>query len=199
MYSKYAFLLLSIPVSVNCWADTGMVLGPDIVVPNACVFDNIGVYSDSFVMVPVYEDTIYTCAYGYYLPKASETCAGCPENSYCPGGEYTYSETDDTGLNKCPDGTFAPAGMWQVEQCGRVLHVGDGVVYLRTVKKTVPALNVDMNGDGIPDFFANMTTFDVPMNRGTTRKFKISLGDKIYSVHDDTITVPESDEQTVQQ
>ena len=82
---------------------------------------------------------------------------------------------------------FAPVGMWGTEQCGRKLHVGNDVVYARSVKKTEPALNLDIDMDGVADFYINMTTADVPMNNKTERKLKIRYGDIIYSVYDDSI------------
>lgn len=177
-------------MSVGCADALGdIILYPNAVIPNACVYNNTGVYADEFEMIPIWEDSVYTCERGYFLPKLSEVCAMCPENSYCPGGEYTYSETADTGLNACPDGYVAPDGMWELAQCGRKFHVGDGVLYLRTVKQTTYALSVDVDGDGVADFFANLSTTDVPINKNSTRKMKVRMNDTVYFVHDDTVNV----------
>ena len=185
---KYVFSMLAVLMSGGCVDALGsVILFPDTVVPNACVYDNTGVYSDEFEMTPIWEDTIYTCERGYFLPKLSEVCATCPENSYCPGGEYTYSETADTGLNACPDGLVAPDGMWELAQCGRKFHVGDGVLYLRTVKQTTPSLNFDIDGDGVADYFANLSTTDVTISKDSTRRMKVKYGDVLYFVHDDTV------------
>ena len=151
----------------NAFGD--VILSPNVVVPNACVFDNTGVYESMFEMIPVYEDTIYTCERGYYLPKLSEECIQCPEISYCPGGKYTYSENYDTGINTCPDGLVAPNSMWELAQCGRLFHVEDSVLYLRTVKQTTPSFAFDVNADGIADYWANMTVGNVPISRGAAR------------------------------
>ncbi len=180
-------LLSAMPITMNCFAGTDVVFAPGTVVPNTCVFNNTGVYDGTFVMVPVYEDTIYTCERGYYLPMGLEDCAICPENSYCPGGEYTYSETDDVGINPCPDGSVAPIGMWDAAQCGRKLHISDVYIYLRRVKQSAPSLHIDVDGDGTADYFANATTYDVAMNKDTDRRLRIKMGDVVYSVHDDTI------------
>ena len=187
---RYGILGCIIPFSSVAMADVDLsFLMPNTVVPNACIFENTGVYSGEFVMVPVYEDTIYTCEQGYYLPMESEICARCPENAYCPGGEYTYSENGAVGLNGCPDGTFAPDGMWELAQCGRKLHVDDAIVYLRTTPGTSPALRFDVDADGVADYFANLATDDVPMNKNTERKLKIKSGDVVYFVCDDTIEI----------
>ncbi len=185
------FVLFPLMTTTVCADDVLEFVLPNVVVPNACVYENTGVYDGSFIMVPVYEDIIYNCGRGYYLPESSEECVKCLENSYCPGGEYTYSETVPVGITACPDGSFAPDGMWEYGQCGRILHVGGSVLYLTAVKKTTPALNVDLNYDGVPDLFGNMTTHDVPMNRNTNKRLKVKLGDVIYFVYDDTVDVTE--------
>lgn len=41
-------------------------------------------------------------------------------------------------------------------------------------------MHIDVDNDGIADFFGNMTIADGPMHAG-----------QIYSVYDDTVTVPE--------
>lgn len=188
MWGKCAFSLLIMSVSVNCFAtDLSDVLLQDIVVPNACTFENIGVYQGGVTMIPIYEDIIYKCGRGYFLPKLSEGCVICPENAYCSGGDYTYSETDDIGLVYCPEGLYAPTGMWEVAQCGRRFHVGDNVLFLRTVKKTEPALSVDVNQDGVADFYANLTTQNVPMNKDTDKRLKVKIDGVVLFVYDDTI------------
>ena len=195
LVKKVSFLLVVVVASSNVFDDAAAtILPPNTIIPNACVYQNTGVYQDGFVMVPVYENTVYKCEPGYWLPKLSETCVMCPENSYCPGGELTYSETNDSGLNPCPDGTVAPTAMWEIAQCGRPLHIGDAVLYLRTVRKTLPSLRLDVNGDGVADFFANTTLQDVVMNKNTQRKFKVKMGESIYSVYDDTVKINNSDE-----
>lgn len=65
---KVVSLLFAIFISVDCFADSGMLLlMPNTVVPNACVFRNTGVYQGRFIMVPVYEDIVYDCENGYHL------------------------------------------------------------------------------------------------------------------------------------
>ena len=111
---------------------------------------------------------------------------------------------NDQGITACPNGLFAPAGMWESAQCGRILHVGEKYVYLRSTKRTTPSLNVDVNNDGIPDFFGNMGTTLVPMNAdfsnlqnnkmvaNFTEDFVgsggITVPSGVYYVYDDTVS-----------
>ncbi len=188
MNNKYVLLLVTVFISTDCFADIVDILTPNNTVSNACNFQNTGVYQGGFVMIPIYEDTIYKCERGYYLPELSESCAQCPENSYCPGGDYTYSE-ESVGLYSCPEETFSSNGMWEISQCGRILHVGNDVLYLNSVQRTTPSLRLDLNHDGVADYFAHMTTLDVPMHIGTERKLKIRYMGLLYSVYDDTVEI----------
>ena len=136
-------------------------------------------------------DENLVCGAGKYLPSHWYQCESCPENNYCVGGTYSYSESIASGATQCPNNLYSPAGMSSADQCGRILHIGDNVVYLRSVKKTTPSLNVDIDNDGIADFFGNMTISDVVMNSDTDKKLKIQFGGQTYSVYDDTVTVGE--------
>ena len=129
----------------------------------------------------------YDCAPGEYVPANSDGCVVCPADSYCPGGHYVFNETETQGITACAPGLYAPTGMWESAQCGRILHIGDEVVYLRSTQKTTPALHVDIDNDGVADFFGNVITLDVPMTNGTQRKLKLSYGGQTYSVYDDSV------------
>jgi len=132
-------------------------------------------------------DENLVCGSGEYLPAHWFKCETCPENNYCVGGTYPYSETNSNGTTQCPTGLFAPSGMWEAAQCGRILHVGDGFVYLRSTKKTSPSLHLDLDHDGVADYFGNMTTLDVPMSHGTSRKLKVRMNGIVYSIYDDSV------------
>ena len=135
-------------------------------------------------MFAIFEPDQYVCATGYYLPADAIDCVVCPENSYCSGGTYTFNETVTQGIESCPNNWYSPSGMSSVAQCGRILHVGDDVVYLRNVKKTTPSLNIKVGND---IFYGNMTTNDVVMHNGATHRLKIRFNDTTYSVYDDTV------------
>lgn len=153
---------------------------------NAAIYDNMGIYSGSVDAIAQYVDSGYNCARGEYLPHGSEECVTCPENSYCPGGEYAYSEESDGGITECTAGLYAPAGMWESAQCGHILHVGEYVVYLRASPRTTQSLGFQFD-DGV--FYANMATTDVPMHSGTTKQLKVGNSESSWSIYDDTVTV----------
>ena len=87
------------------------------------------------------------CTQGYYLPANSHQCTQCPKNSYCPGGIFNPTNTD-SGITQCPDNTTSLPGLDSADDCGRILHIGEYVLYLRTAKLTSPALHVKI-GDVI--------------------------------------------------
>ena len=64
-----------------------------------------------------------SCNPGYYLPANSQSCTQCPKN---------------------PDNMYSPLGSDSADDCGRVLHIGEYILYLRTAKLTVPSLNVQI-------------------------------------------------------
>ena len=136
----------------------------------------------------VFEPNTHNCSAGYYLPANVDECTMCPENNYCVGGTYTFNETTAQGITACASGLYAPAGMWESAQCGHILHVGNNVVYLRSVAKTTPSFNFKIGND---IFYANMTTAEVPMNAGTVRQLKASDGVTTWSIYDDTVTISE--------
>ena len=92
--------------------------------------------------VPITVEEV-SCLPSYYLPAGSATCTQCQKNSYCPGGEYTQSG-QDSGIIACPNDTKSPIGSDSADDCGRVLHIGEYILYLRTAKLTVPSLNVQI-------------------------------------------------------
>ena len=153
---------------------------------NAATYENMGVYEGVVYAVAEYANTTYDCERGEYLPHGTEGCETCPEDAYCPGGQYTYNEESDDGIEYCGAGLHAPAGMWESAQCGHVLHVGEDVVYLRSTPGTERALAFKFD-DGI--FYANMSTSDVPMHVGTTKQLKAGNGQMSWSIYDDTAPV----------
>ena len=145
-------------------------------------------------MIAVFQPSEYTCAPGYYLPAGNnwitdnDGCTICPANNYCPGGAYTFNETVPQGITACSTGLYSPSGMLNANQCGHILHIGNEVVYLHSVKKTSPAMHVKIGND---IFYGNMTTADVSMHAGTARKFKMNYNGVAYSVYDDSVDVGE--------
>jgi len=124
------------------------------------------------------------CSPGEYLPNTASVCQPCTENSYCTGGTFTVNTAGAQGIDMCPNDWYSPAGMSSVDQCGRILHIGDNVVYLRSAKKTTPSLHIKV-GDDV--FYGNATTLDVPVHAGVERKLKVRYGNNTYSIYDDSV------------
>ncbi|MFQ6778231.1 MAG: InlB B-repeat-containing protein [Alphaproteobacteria bacterium] len=60
----------------------------------------------------------YTVDAGQYLAANGITGTQCPANSFCPGGKYTFSETNDQGMTSCPTGfTLSAAGTSDENNC----------------------------------------------------------------------------------
>jgi hypothetical protein len=124
------------------------------------------------------------CSPGEYLPNTASVCQPCTENSYCTGGTFTVNTAGAQGIDMCPNDWYSPAGMSSVDQCGRILHIGDNVVYLRSAKKTTPSLHIKV-GDDV--FYGNATTLDVPVHAGVERKLKVRYNNTTYSIYDDSV------------
>ncbi|MBO4672378.1 MAG: hypothetical protein J5608_01860, partial [Alphaproteobacteria bacterium] len=122
---------------------------------------------------------------GKYVAVANNNQTTCPVNNYCPANVQVYYGQTSTPT-ACATGLYAPAGMWELAQCGHILHIGDQSMYLRSTKQTTPSLNAKI-GDAV--FYGNMTTSDVPMTNGTTKKLKLRYNDTTYSVYDDTVQI----------
>lgn len=142
-------------------------------------------------LIAIYEPNQHTCAQGYYLPANIAECTKCLNDNYCPGGTYTFNETVDQGITQCPSAhPFAPAGMWTATQCGRILHIGDNIIYLHQspanptehrlyvrVNDTVYSVNLTQKQDD-PD--------DIKMSAGANRSLHIMFNDIEYLAHDDS-------------
>ena len=66
-------------------------------IKNACPFHSNNMYA-TFSLKSI------TCDLGYYLVADDETCTACPAHGVCPGGTYTFSETETKGLTGCESG-----------------------------------------------------------------------------------------------
>ena len=115
--------------------------------------------------------TCELCPGGYYSEGGTVyECTPCGTESYCSAGFQ----------NMCMDGLstigYGP-GADEEGDCGRILHVGNNKIYLRSEKKTTPSLNVKI---GNLTLYGNMSTsVDAPL--------KITSGSTTYSVYDDSM------------
>jgi uncharacterized repeat protein (TIGR02543 family) len=129
--------------------------------------------------------TLNTCDPGLYMDNGS--CVACPENHYCVGGTTT--------AQACPANLYTPnntiaAYHDEAGDCGRKLHIGTDVLWLRSDKKSMnsanKALNFDFfNNDGVADLFLNLSTNPSPMSSTTNKNFKMNVGGTVYYGCDD--------------
>ena len=129
-----------------------------------------------------------TCPGGSYVATAGAGCVNVGAGNWGAGG--TVTQTGTLARTSCATGLttigYGP-GADEAGDCGHKFHAGDGILYLRSVKKTTPSLNVRI-GNAV--FYGNMSTLENIMSAGSTRKLKINNGGTIYHVHDDSVDLP---------
>ena len=125
-----------------------------------------------------------TCEAGTYLPAHSADCEVCPENSYCGGGEFAESASDQ-GVSACASGLVSPEGTISAGGCGKIMRVGEDVLYLTSEKQTTPALAVKLEGKV---YYAKMTPGDVAVSAESTQSLRTRVDGVEYSIHDNTVT-----------
>jgi hypothetical protein len=144
-------------------------------------------YGESKTLTARWVGDTTVCDPGYYHRAADGICALCTIGSYCEGGTFTYDGYDH-GIESCPLNETSFAGADEITDCGRVLHIGNNQLYLRSDRKTEHTLNVKV---GNKVYYANMSTEDVPMTAGTVDSMKLNLNGTNYSVYDDSPRVPD--------
>lgn len=172
-------------VSFSCFkatfADDPLILLPNTVIPNGCVFQNMGVYDNEITMTPIYEDISSSCEPGYYLPENSTECVLCEANHFCVGGENAIMQDCDTGL-------VSPTGTVAAGDCGKIMHVGVDSVYLTQTQHTTPAFAAQIDGN---TYYANAkpvaTNEIVPVTNGSSRSLKMWYDNKEYVIYDITV------------
>ncbi|MBP5364133.1 MAG: leucine-rich repeat protein [Alphaproteobacteria bacterium] len=119
---------------------------------------------------------------GYEVTGSGDNtvCSECGVGRYGPGGT--------TACSSCPTGLTTVgygSGADEAGDCGRILHVSNGVLYLRSVKKTTPSLNVRIGNDV---FYGNMSTEQMNMSGSCedNPELKVNNGGTIYWIHDDS-------------
>lgn len=105
--------------------------------------------------------------------------------NWCAGG--TVAQTATLARTACATGLTTigyGTGADEAGDCGHKFHAGDGVLYLRSVKKTTPSLNVKIGGT---TFYGNMSTSVKNMSDGVSKKLKVKNGNTTYHVYDDSV------------
>jgi len=135
-------------------------------------------------------DCKIVCNGGYYLKTANDTtCTAVGAGKWAAAS--TVAQGSAGSVNSCATGLttvgYGP-GADEAGDCGRVFHVGENVLYLRSDKKTTPAFNVKI-GDTI--YYGNASTTETNMSNGTSKKMRVKKIDgTLYWIHDDSVEVP---------
>ena len=138
----------------------------------------------------VYEPNQHTCEPGYYLPANVDSCTICPQNNYCVGGTYYFNKTNNQGIISCPsEHPFAPVGMWQSNQCGRKLHIGNDVIYMHQIpaNPTEHRLFIQVGNDIYSANAVPAENNPKQMSAGVGRSLHITINGADYVVHDDSV------------
>ena len=125
-----------------------------------------------------------TCPGGQYVAAQAGGCVNVGAGNWCAGG--TVAENATLSRTACSTGLTTigyGAGADEAGDCGHKFHAGDGILYLRSTKKTNPSLNVKV---GSTTFYGNMSTTEKNMSDGTTKKLKVKNSGTTYWVHDDS-------------
>ena len=124
------------------------------------------------------------CAGGYYLRTAYDTVCSPVGVAHWAAASWTLQGHSGTYNSCSADKTTVGYGVGadEVGDCGRILHVGNDSLYLRSDRKTNRTLNFKIENS---IYYANMSTDDIKMSRDTDRKLKIKVEDTEYSVYDD--------------
>ena len=125
------------------------------------------------------------CPAGAYLAAANDT--ECTDVGVGYWAAQSFITQGNAGIrNKCASGLTTigfGAGADEAADCGRVLNIGGEKIYLRSVKKTDLALNVNIDGT---TYYGNMSTEDKFMSAGIEKSLKLNIDGTIYSIYDDS-------------
>ena len=121
------------------------------------------------------------------------TCSDVGAGYYAASSITNYGQSG--ARNMCPVGTYTVGyghGADEANDCGRILHLGDSVIYARKNKPTTPALNIRMeNGDM---YYIGLSTTDHEVSR-----LHFQTGETKYTAFDDSLFYGERDYDTGEQ
>lgn len=183
------FLLVCSMFATNAFAD-GAAIAPDASTAN-CFGNSIGnITSGTVQYIARWRRNVISCGAGQYVPKESETAQPCPANSFCVGPDapntgFEYSETMDQGIESCPDNMKSPTGSKKIGDCGRILHIGDGIMYLHQERPTEgPVLVVQI---GTKKYYANLSNANNVMTLDSDKKLHIKYNGTDYTAFDNSV------------
>ena len=123
-----------------------------------------------------------SCDGGYYnKSQSASTRATVLSNACIAVGAGYWSATGELTRTQCGSGLTTigyGAGADEAGDCGRILSYGNKTVYLRSVRKTTPSLNVWMDGR---TYYGNAAVGNV------SGRIRVRRGDTTYSVYDDSM------------
>ena len=157
-----------------------------------CSINMLHAINNKTRLTPVFTPKTIICPIGKYLTANSIGCdTNCPTNSYCPGGIYTFSETETQGILPCPEThPYAPVGMWAESQCGRKLYVDGEYLYLHKSPAAPAEHRLYARIDG-KVYSANATPIidnpDLKMSVNTQRALHVKIDGVEYLIHDDSV------------
>ena len=133
------------------------------------------------------------CPEGSYLAHPGDTtCTDVGVGYWATGGPVNYGTT--SVKNRCATGLTTVGyghGADEVADCGRVLHVGNHVIYAKTIKDTTPAINLQMNGN--ERYYIGLSPTDHNLS-----KLHLAYNNQQYTAYDDGLINGERDPLTGQ-
>lgn len=115
--------------------------------------------------------SVSECEAGYY--SSSNGCVICEENHYCTGGQNSIMQSCSTGL-------VAPEGTVSADHCGKIMLVGEDVLYLTQTQQTTPALAVKVDGK---TYYAKTTPIS-QIEQPAEHFLRTKIDGIEYSIHD---------------
>ena len=183
------FLLVCSMFATNAFADDAAI-SFDASTAN-CFGSNIGNATSGTVKFKArWRRKVIPCVAGQYVPAGSETTLKCPVNSFCPGPlapntGFEYSETIAQGIETCPDNLKSPAGSKKLGDCGRILHVGGGIMYMHQERPVDgPVLVIKI---GSEKYYANLSNENNVMTLGSDKKLHIKYNSANYTAFDNSV------------
>ena len=139
--------------------------------------DGYGIIGNETTDHDAAEDCKITCGPGQYVATENSACVNVGAGYYAAGGSVSYGSTS-TNRSQCASGLTTigyGTGANEAADCGRKLHAGDNVIYLRSAERTSPSLRVKV---GDKTFFGALST-------ALSGALKVKNGSTTYSVVND--------------
>ena len=139
--------------------------------------DGYGIIGNATTDHDAVEDCKITCGPGQYVATEDSACVNVGAGYYAAGGAVSYGSTS-TNRSQCASGLTTigyGTGANEAADCGRKLHAGDNVIYLRSAERTSPSLRVKV---GDKTFFGALST-------ALSGALKVKNGSTTYSVVND--------------